>query len=198
MQPRPSAPIDLNSLSRNARQAHHRGQQQSELDRYLSGTCSPHDDPLVAWKEEEVKYPALARMAKDVLAISIAGVGVERTFNMARDVCHYRRGQLNSESVKQAMIIKHHQRAHWSPLYDSVASTLDKQQSDDISGCEQVIEVEEEALDAVDESDEEASSSHQFDFLDDEDLQSLRSTLLRSQPLDNNANKDQQADSDYI
>ena len=43
------------------------------------------------WKLNESKYPALALMVKDVLAVPIAGVGVERVFSMARDIVTYRR-----------------------------------------------------------------------------------------------------------
>jgi hAT family C-terminal dimerisation region len=37
------------------------------------------------------KYPVLALMARDIiLAIPASEVGVERVFNHARDICHYR------------------------------------------------------------------------------------------------------------
>ena len=37
-------------------------------------------------------------MAKDVLSIAMAGVGVERIFNSGRDTCQYRRGHLHAET----------------------------------------------------------------------------------------------------
>jgi len=63
-------------------------------------------DILEYWKSQAVIFPALAAMAKDVLAIPIAGVGVERLFNMARDVITYRRGRLNGETIEAIMMIK--------------------------------------------------------------------------------------------
>ena len=49
-------------------------------------------------------------MARDVLAIPATTVGVERLFNHARDLCHYRRGHLNAESIRASMIVKEFDR----------------------------------------------------------------------------------------
>ena len=46
-------------------------------------------------------------MAKDVLSIAMAGVGVERIFNSGRDTCQYRRGHLHGETIKKIMLVKH-------------------------------------------------------------------------------------------
>jgi hypothetical protein len=43
-------------------------------------------------------------MARDVLSIPATGAGVERLFNSARDVCHYRRGSLNSTTIQDLML----------------------------------------------------------------------------------------------
>jgi len=45
-------------------------------------------------------------MAKDFLAIPIAGVGVERVFSSARDVCTYRRNRLKGTTISDIMICK--------------------------------------------------------------------------------------------
>ncbi len=50
-------------------------------------------------------------MARDVLAVPTSGVGVERIFNMARDICHYRRGRLDPETIRMLCIIKYYDRA---------------------------------------------------------------------------------------
>lgn len=81
----------------------------------MDSPCLREKDPLSAWKQLEREFPALALMARDVLAVPISGVGVERTFNMARDVCGYRRGQLSHESFRQQMLIKYHDRHHMRP-----------------------------------------------------------------------------------
>jgi hypothetical protein len=38
------------------------------------------------------------------MSIPATGAGVERLFNSARDVCHYRRGSLNLETVRDIML----------------------------------------------------------------------------------------------
>ena len=61
-------------------------------------------NPRVFWKEHEHEYPVLAKMARDILSIPASGAGVERLFNCARDVCHYRRGNLKAETIKELML----------------------------------------------------------------------------------------------
>lgn len=46
----------------------------------------------------------LAAIARDILATPASGAGVERLFNCARDVCHYRRGQLKPETIRSLML----------------------------------------------------------------------------------------------
>ena len=45
-------------------------------------------------------------MARDVLAVPATGVGVERLFNMVRDICHYCRSHLKPESIRGSMMVK--------------------------------------------------------------------------------------------
>lgn len=47
-------------------------------------------DPLSFWKENQYRFPALAAMARDTLSVPATEAGVERLFNTARDICHYR------------------------------------------------------------------------------------------------------------
>ncbi len=51
-------------------------------------------------------YPNLSQVAKDVLAIPIAGVGVERVFNTAKDVIGDRRHRLSARTMQQIMVLK--------------------------------------------------------------------------------------------
>jgi hypothetical protein len=60
--------------------------------------------PCVFWKENEHNFPVLARLARDVLAVPATGSGVERLFNSARDICHYRRGSLKSKTIQDLMM----------------------------------------------------------------------------------------------
>jgi hAT family C-terminal dimerisation region len=61
------------------------------------------------WKSLENELPGLAAMARDLLCIPLAGVGVERTFNFARDICHYRRGQLLPNTIRSLLLTYHSQ-----------------------------------------------------------------------------------------
>jgi hypothetical protein len=61
-------------------------------------------NPRLFWKEHEQEYPVLARMAQDILPIPASGAGVERLFNSARDICHYRRGHLKPDTIKDLML----------------------------------------------------------------------------------------------
>jgi hypothetical protein len=54
-------------------------------------------------------------MAKDFLAIPLAGVGVERIFSQGRDVIHYRRNRLKGSTIGDIMICKN----HWKDLANS-------------------------------------------------------------------------------
>ncbi|EYE89960.1 uncharacterized protein EURHEDRAFT_435899, partial [Aspergillus ruber CBS 135680] len=47
---------------------------------------------------------ALASLARDILSIPATGAGVERLFNSARDVCHYRRGSLSPGTIRDLML----------------------------------------------------------------------------------------------
>ena len=60
--------------------------------------------PLVYWKEHQIEYPVLASLARDVLTTPASGSGVERLFNSARDVCHYRRGSLKPQTIQDLMM----------------------------------------------------------------------------------------------
>ena len=58
------------------------------------------------WKVNAGRFPNLARMARDVLAVQGGSVGVERVFSMARDVIPYRRSRLKSSTIRASMLVK--------------------------------------------------------------------------------------------
>lgn len=60
--------------------------------------------PLLFWKDSQHRFPALTSLAQDVLSIPATGAGVERLFNTARDICHYRRGRLNATTIQELMM----------------------------------------------------------------------------------------------
>jgi hypothetical protein len=60
--------------------------------------------PLAFWRENQGRFPAIAALARDVLSVPATGAGVERLFNTARDICHYRRGRMKSETIQELMM----------------------------------------------------------------------------------------------
>ncbi|KAG2000826.1 hypothetical protein GB937_010790 [Aspergillus fischeri] len=91
----------------------------SELTRYLGSSMLPSpishvsftyhisrhsSDPRLFWKDQQHEYPILASLARDVLTTPATGSGVERLFNSARDICHYRRGSLKPNTIKDLMM----------------------------------------------------------------------------------------------
>ena len=56
------------------------------------------------WKRTEKKWPILAIITRDYLLIPAASIGVERLFNMARDIYSYRRYNLKSDIIKALII----------------------------------------------------------------------------------------------
>lgn len=49
-------------------------------------------------------------MARDILCIQTAGVGIERVFNISREVCHFRRGQQSASTVRERLICFHYDK----------------------------------------------------------------------------------------
>ncbi|KAJ5215577.1 uncharacterized protein N7498_002009 [Penicillium cinerascens] len=77
--------------------------QDDELTQYL-GSGTRKINPCVFWKSNQCEFPALASLARDVLSVPATGSGVERLFNTARDICHYRRGSLKSTTIQDLMM----------------------------------------------------------------------------------------------
>lgn len=61
-------------------------------------------NPCVFWKGNQYEFPVLASLARDVLSVPATGSGVERLFNTARDICHYRRGSLKPTTIQDLMM----------------------------------------------------------------------------------------------
>ena len=56
------------------------------------------------WKRTEKKWPILAIITRDYLLIPAASIGVERLFNMARDIYSYRRYNLKPDIIRVFII----------------------------------------------------------------------------------------------
>lgn len=83
-------------------------------------------EPLMFWKGQESTLPGLAAMARDMLCVAGAGVGIERVFSKSRNVCHYQRGQLSPETIRAIMITSHHlQEESYNESIIAVQETMD-------------------------------------------------------------------------
>ena len=65
-----------------------------------------NNDPLAVWKKIAPSYPTIARMARDILSIPAASVGVERTFSIARHQLRYNR-QYSPQMFETMMMVRH-------------------------------------------------------------------------------------------
>ncbi|OAF57249.1 hypothetical protein VC83_04624 [Pseudogymnoascus destructans] len=105
--PCPYTPTSLNAVFRMNRQLHKGWQSPSstsynEAERYLNApvVSADADTPvLLVWKTLELSYPSVAKMARDILAVPATGTGVERIFNIARDIHEYHRAQMSMTTV---------------------------------------------------------------------------------------------------
>lgn len=115
--------------------------------------------PLVFWKEHQKEYPILASLARDVLTTPASGSGVERLFNSARDICHYRRGSLKPQTIKELMLFmcttKFDVESEQLALIDEYLSTQEKQAKKEQSDAQQ----KQEEFDPISDDDEGLSTT---------------------------------------
>ena len=92
----------------------------SEARDYLKMPLQQKVLPLDWWRAHEATFPALSRMAKDVFAVPLAGVGVERVFSIAKGVVTSSQNRLRGETISNIMLCK----LHWKGLSD-IVDTMD-------------------------------------------------------------------------
>ncbi|KAJ5543726.1 hypothetical protein N7513_007234 [Penicillium frequentans] len=95
--------LDAACASQNQPQDELSKPEDDEIARYLARGIESQK-PRAFWKDHEHEFPILARIAQDILSIPASGAGVERLFNCARDICHYRRGQLKPSTIRGLML----------------------------------------------------------------------------------------------
>jgi hAT family C-terminal dimerisation region len=109
------------------------------MERYLNDQVTQDTvstgtrDILDIWRTIESQYPTVARMAKDILAIPLAGVGMERVFNLGRDTCTYRRGHLHGTTIQKVMLTKH---AHHNEMIDEILLSEAELKKESMEGTE--------------------------------------------------------------
>ncbi|OQD59907.1 hypothetical protein PENPOL_c052G02450, partial [Penicillium polonicum] len=55
-------------------------------------------------RENQSRFPTIALLTRNILSILATSASVEQLFNTARDVCHYRRGRLRSETIEELIL----------------------------------------------------------------------------------------------
>lgn len=78
----------------------------TKLDHYLKEEVlprSPNFDILLWWKLNDIKYPTLQAIAKDILAISISTVASESAFNTNSHILTLNHSRLNWTILKDLM-----------------------------------------------------------------------------------------------
>jgi hAT family C-terminal dimerisation region len=58
------------------------------------------------WKAHATTHPCLAVLARDSLAVPVAGAPVERVFSGGTDLVQPKRGSLSEDSVRACMCLK--------------------------------------------------------------------------------------------
>ncbi|XP_043687054.1 zinc finger BED domain-containing protein RICESLEEPER 2-like [Telopea speciosissima] len=100
--------------------------QKSELDLYLEESLFPIGDDeycfdiLHWWKQNDYKFPILARMARDILAVPASTVALESAFSLGSRLITEYHPLLTPEVVEALICLR-----DWLPSYKS-ATTLDE------------------------------------------------------------------------
>jgi hypothetical protein len=79
----------------------------SRLNDYLSAAAILERDILLYWVSQEQHSPGLAQIARDILAVLISSVGVERLFSTACQICCYTRNRLRPSTIGKMLNVKH-------------------------------------------------------------------------------------------
>ncbi|XP_073057351.1 zinc finger BED domain-containing protein RICESLEEPER 2-like [Primulina eburnea] len=91
----------------------------TELDRYLDedvDVANEHFDILLWWKVNSSKFPTLAEMARDVLAIPISTVASESSFSTGGRVLDSFRSSLTPRLVQALICLQDWFRKESSPI----------------------------------------------------------------------------------
>jgi len=90
---------------------------EEEFDRFMKKTVSlrlrkkkqeggEYNDPLAWWKEEQAKYPTIARLAREFLAIPATSAPSERVWSRAAQVLTHKRSKIKSALSERIMFIR--------------------------------------------------------------------------------------------
>jgi hAT family C-terminal dimerisation region len=78
------------------------------LDIYLAEARAPAyagDSSLEYWRKNKARFPILARMARDYLAVQPTGKDIEGTFSKGRRTIPYYRKRQNGSTTRNQMLV---------------------------------------------------------------------------------------------
>jgi len=79
---------------------------QNELATYLSESlCDENDNPLDYWRLNKTRFPILAKMARDYLALQPTSKDVEGNFSKGRRTIPYYRRSQTASSIRNQMLV---------------------------------------------------------------------------------------------
>jgi hypothetical protein len=78
-----------------------------EVSKYLGIHCADQSVNILSWwRENEVTYPLLAKVARDYLSSSATGVASERTFSIGGLTISKTRARLHPQTVRELLTLK--------------------------------------------------------------------------------------------
>ncbi|KAI8531946.1 hypothetical protein RHMOL_Rhmol11G0175200 [Rhododendron molle] len=117
----------------------------SELDRYLEEDVIPRgnqDFDVLAWWKNDMKFPTLRVIARDVLSIPVSTVAPESAFSTSGRVVTPHRSRLHPKTIEALMCARSWLLAHESEGNNSneFASVLDDMDVDSSQSCVTMVE----------------------------------------------------------
>ena len=82
---------------------HARATERDELREYLDAPVVPCHDPIKWWYDNHETYPALSRMARDILSIPPSSTSVERLFSKGRNLLDFKRNRLSARTIRASL-----------------------------------------------------------------------------------------------
>ncbi|KAA8894533.1 ribonuclease H-like domain-containing protein [Sphaerosporella brunnea] len=103
---------------------------EAELERYSKHPrVSKNTNVLLWWDDNEHRYPHLARLARDYLAIPASSVPAERVFSRAGDLISKTRNRLSRETANMLLCLR-----YWLKLPEALAEDVHHEMEPEVLG----------------------------------------------------------------